>query len=161
MDSSKSKTNWNIRSNPENKYIFQVNNRNTKRRCKIIKVNNNDRRAMAVLSTKSCWIICWQLWLCFAPSFGVSVLTLDMYLLAGIDQYNTAHSKEVSNQGTALFPAFLGGYSTFPNRKKVPCKLSSQFTLQQSWLRNEHSHFQMYTCLQLRHSYKVFYYLNM
>ena len=89
------------------------------------------------------------------------LLTLDMYLLAGIDQYNTAYSKEVSNQGTALFPTFLGGYSTFPNRKKVPCKLSSQFTSQQSWLRNEHSHFQMYTCFQLHHSYSVFFYLNM
>ena len=41
------KTNWDIkRSNPENKYMFKVNSRNTRTRCHIFKVNNNHSRAM-------------------------------------------------------------------------------------------------------------------
>ena len=38
-------------------------------------------------------------------------------------------------------------YSTFPVWKNLWCKLTSPFTKQWSWLRNENSHFQMYACL--------------
>ena len=39
-------THSNIRSNPENKYIFKVNNRNIRRSCDMFKVNDNDSRTM-------------------------------------------------------------------------------------------------------------------
>ena len=34
------------RSNPENKYMLKVNTRNTRRKCDMFKVNNNDSRTM-------------------------------------------------------------------------------------------------------------------
>ena len=39
-------THSNIRSNPENKYIFKVNNINIRRRCDMFKINDNDSRTM-------------------------------------------------------------------------------------------------------------------
>ena len=40
------KTNEILRSNPENKYMFKFNSRNTKTRCDLFKINNKDSRAM-------------------------------------------------------------------------------------------------------------------
>ena len=43
---------WNIkRSNPENKYMFKVNSRNSRTRCYILKVNTNGSRAMISFCT--------------------------------------------------------------------------------------------------------------
>ena len=41
------KTNWNIKkSNPDNKYMFKVNSRNTRTRCHIFKVSRDNSRVM-------------------------------------------------------------------------------------------------------------------
>ena len=92
LDSSKSKNHWNIGSNPENKY-------NTYSKSTIETLEEGVMCSKLTMTTVERWPRCqWRLSEVFIDNFDyVShvvivflLLTLGMYLFAGIDEYNTA-----------------------------------------------------------------------